>query len=778
MVAAAGLVVYKSNSDLEKEEQEQMSKRDVLEAISENYIPDLASHIKKAWETNRNCRTTLDERLLDCARARKGEYSPSELARITSRGGADPVFLKLTGTKCRAASSWIRDILLPANDRPWAIKPTQEPDLPIESKLAITSAAQQQMAQMAQEGMQLTEEEAKKFTDMIRDKVMAEIKKEANVAAKRVESRIQDLMDEGDWNRALEEFIEDFVTYPTAFLKGPYEKNKKALTWDISGAPRVEQEVTVAWRRVSPFDAYPSPYARNPDDGDFIEHVRLQKAQLHSMIGLPGYNEDAIRKALNDYDSGLIMDWMWQNFEREYVLNDQPQIEDQKGVIDAVHYWGSVEGKALIEWGMSKSEIPDEQAYYEIDAILIGNYVIRAVLNQDPLGRRPYHYACWDAVPGSMWGIALPEQMEDHQKIINSCTRALLNNMAVASGPQAVVISDMLAEGEDITDIFPLKIWQMKTNPLGTSMDPVKFFQPSSNANELLTVINQFDQKTDDVTNVPRYSYGNQNVGGAAQTSSGLSMLMNSAAKGIRRAIAHIDLNVIQPTVHQAFIKVMTEDPDPMLRGDCKIVPKGSAALLIKDALQNQRREFLALITNETDMQIVGIKGRAALLREFSKELGMDIDLVPSDEMLTQMEQNRIPPEVQQMQEELAKQKQALDQETQKLQQQKFEVEQNMLKLQARDNELSAKEAKQKQELEAEQQRLDNDEAKIEQQKIELAAKNATVEALQRKFEAANSEREAELERRLAQMERRVAQANVNEAIAKAKVEISSQKPD
>lgn len=646
-------ISIKTNSEMKKQEVQLAAKKSI-EGDTQHTQSRIAGYIKRTWERNRRARLNIDDILIYCLQARKGMYSPTELGAIISNGGADPVYLKLTGTKCRAASSWIRDIILPAGERPWSLERTSEPTLPKTLETAVEIHAKQEIQQLIQEGILQDTSEAIGFMGMVREHARKAINKMADDAADRMETRISDKMDEGNWDNAIEEFIEDFVTYPAAFLKGPYLRKRKKLEWGQDFEPLVKEEVVPYWTRVSPFDIYPAPHARNLKEYDLIERIRFTRDSLYGLIGMPSYKEKEIREAIDCYDGGKLSEWIWEDFERNRLESDSSYFTSQADTIDGLHYWGPVLGKLLKEWGAIGNI--DEQKTYEVDAILIGNNVIRAEVNDDPMGNRPYHFACWDPIPSAIWGMALPIQMEDHQKIVNSCARALCDNMALSSGPQVVVMTNQVPAGEDITTIFPFKIWQMKSDPLAPASNrPVDFFQPDMNATTLLSVLDAFEQRADDVTNVPRYSYGNQRVGGAGSTASGLSMLLNSAAKGIRRAIAHIDANVIRPTVYQTFIWVMLNDPDVTIKGDCAVVPRGATALLIKDQSQVRVQTFLAQTANPIDMQIIGMKGRAALLRENAKLLDLPVDdIVPTDEeIMQQSAQQQAQAQQQQQQEQM-----------------------------------------------------------------------------------------------------------------------------
>jgi hypothetical protein len=82
-----------------------------------------------------------------------------------------------------------------------------------------------------------------------------------------------------------------------------------------------------------------------------------------------------------------------------------------------------------------------------------------------------------------------------------------------------------------------------------------------------------------------------------------------------------------------------------------RVIAKGTSGLIAKEAIQARRNEFLAATANPVDLQIVGLEGRAYLLRELASGLNMNTDkLVPSPEELKFRAQKA---EVQQMQQQM-----------------------------------------------------------------------------------------------------------------------------
>ena len=170
--------------------------------------------------------------------------------------------------------------------------------------------------------------------------------------------------------------------------------------------------------------------------------------------------------------------------------------------------------------------------------------------------------------------------MRDCQNLCNYAARALANNMGIASGPQVAYNIDRLSPGEDLTQMYPWKIWQVLNDPLGGAQPAVQFFQPQSIAGELLQIFDKFASRADEDTGIPRYITGeNQGIGGAGRTASGMSMLMSNAGKTIKQVIFNIDTNVLKPLVERLYFHNMMYAEDPDLKGDVNIVARGAASL-------------------------------------------------------------------------------------------------------------------------------------------------------------------------------------------------------
>lgn len=635
----AGLTFLRvvSNAELEKQEQEAAQKA-LQERQNQPMVLGLSQHIRMCWDAAKIAKKPIEDKMLMAMRQRNGEYEPEKLNQIRQQGGSE-IYMMITEVKCRAAESWLRDILLDSGTPPWDIVPTPIPDLSPMQRQEIQDIFATEVLTMLQETQQApTKEEMQQLKEMVSQDYRFKILQDAQNRADKMKLKIEDQFAQGGWADSFNDFITDLVTFPCAFIKGPVVRRQRALGWKtVMGKTMVEpiERLAPEFERVDPFRIYPEPGITRIEEGYLFEHHPLSRTDLSDLIGVPGYDEDAIRLIL---DEGSGPSWInedveliKQEEERKYYSYMRPT-----DVFDALEFWGKVSGKMLREWGLTEEEVPDEAREYDANVWMIGNYVIKAVLNYDPLGQKPYAKTSFIKCPGAFWGKGIPEIIEDIQNVCNAAARALVNNMGIASGPQVEVNLERIPPNEDITQMSPWKIWQVTNDPVGSSAPAVRFTQPEDNASTLVAVYDKFARLADDHSGIPAYLYGDLNVQGAGRTSSGLSMLMGAAGKGIRQVVGHIDQDVIKPIVQRQFVYNMRYDEDEAIKGDVQVIARGAVNLAVKETVNVRRIEFLNATANPIDIEILGKDGRAAILREVAKGLQMPVDeVIPSREKLS-----------------------------------------------------------------------------------------------------------------------------------------------
>lgn len=643
MPSAMGLIRVVSNGELQRREQEQAERQSAEEANNRPVLQGLAAHITARWEEARQAKQAILPRLQRARLARMGEYDNQKLAAIREFGGSEE-YARITANKCRIVEAWLRDVFMGQTEKPWTLHPTPKPDFPPDHVDMVKQQVSAEVAAMfMQTGQPPLPEDVRAMMARSMDDIEEHLKEEARIATRRMEDRMEDQLAQGGFIKSMGEFLADLVTYPSAIMKGPVLRRRPHLTWENTQGqtkPKVNKTVTPEFERVDPFRFYPAPGATGPQDGYCFQHHTFSYSDLYDMIGSPGFNEAAIREVLREASDGGLHDWMGLHGTDGPTMtaDDVPDSLKRKVFdIDALEFYGEVKGRDLLEWGVD-DQIEDPDAAYEACVWVVGRWIIKAQLNYNPLGLRPYYRTSYENLPGEFWGFGIPDVLNDIQGIVNAAVRALVNNMGLASGPQIGINVDRLPAGEDVEDIRPLRVWQFIESEFGSKEAAIQFFQPESNARELLEVIENFYRFADDFSLVPRYMAGSDKVAGAGRTASGLSMLMEAANKGLKGVVSNIDVDVLKGLLENLYTHNMMYDDDETLKGDAQIIARGAVSLMQLESLQLRRNEFLQITANPLDSQIVGLPGRAEVLREVARGLELDTNrIVPSREVLEQM---------------------------------------------------------------------------------------------------------------------------------------------
>jgi hypothetical protein len=623
-------------------DMEAMSRRESERQNAQPVIQGLASHTKGRWESAKDAKRDLEERMLQCLRQRQGKYDPEKLSEIQRDGGSE-IFIQLTSVKCRAATSWLRDALLGTGaDKPWGLHTTPIPELPAQTVDALKAQMAAQLMEVYAQGQQPDEETLRALAANMKDAALRQLKEDADARVGRMEDRMEDQLVEGGFLKAFNEFLDDIVTFPFACIKGPVKRRRTKLVWQGNELVPVD-EIRNEWERVDPFNLYWAPWASDIQDGFVIERHKLTRMDLEALKGVEGYSTESIDTVLQDFERGSIKEWLWtDSAQAEAEGKDTTEALYTDDLIDALQLWDTIPGSMLIDWDSSLKDTLEATKTYPCEVWLIGSTVIRAVVNYDPIGRKPYYLTSFEKVPGALDGNGVADLCRDSQAMVNAAARSLANNMGISSGPQVGVNVSRLPAGEDITQMYPWKIWQFQSADYADSAPPVTFFQPSSNANELMAVFEKFSSRADEDTMIPRYMSG-ESAGGAGRTSSGLAMLINNASKGIKQVISNIDQHVMIPLLERLYQDNLRYSPDPDMVGDVEIVAKGASNLVVKEADAVRRNEFLGLVLNSpVAQQIVGMDGAAELLRDAAKNLKGNVDrVVPDRQQISTIQQQQ-----------------------------------------------------------------------------------------------------------------------------------------
>ena len=342
-MAANGLVRILGNAELAQ--QEQATRQAAQDRQAAPLIVGLAAHLHTLWEPARLAKKPIENRMLVSMRQRNGEYEADVLSAIQEQGGSQ-VYMMLTETKCRGAESWLRDILMDTGELPFDIAPPPLPDLNPETDQQVHEAfAKQVISTIQNTGTApdplMMEDLKEKAVQDVRQTIHELAEQKCNAMHIQIDEQFAD----GDLIGAFDEFLSDLTTYPNAWLKGPVVRRNRKLAWvqgeDGKYAPDVQEVLAPKYMRVDPYRIYPEPGLTRLEDGYIFEHHRLTRPELSELIGVPGYDDDAIREILSNMADSNLTNWLWSAEMSKAQLEQKFNTGMRKTEIaDALEFWG------------------------------------------------------------------------------------------------------------------------------------------------------------------------------------------------------------------------------------------------------------------------------------------------------------------------------------------------------------------------------------------------------------------------------------------------------
>jgi hypothetical protein len=573
-------------------------------------------------------RCGVDNDIASAIAAANAVYTPEECSRLKILPGT--VYYPLIATKVRAFKAWASDILLNNEDKPWTLAPSPIPELPKEAEDVVVEHMMEELRANGLEGDIISK---LKTAKIIAKKHVKDVSK---TAALNMEDVIHDQLLVGGWRAAFEGFISDLALMPYAVLKGPVVEMRDKVSY-ANSTVAVKSEPTYVVKHVDPRDFYPSADSSTPNDGLYIiEKQRMSRGELQATKGVSSFNSQAIDRVVADHPGG----WAWtdrvtapSNTDGDAkkvtdVSDSAAPAEDTGGLFHVVVYYGKISSEFLE--GISV-EI-EQNSTVEAEVWVTGGQVIRAILNPYPNKKRPFYVTSFDKNPRTMFGKGLEAILRDIARVSNACVRSLTNNMAYSSGPILEASVKRMAQGEDIDDIYPGKVFKVddKEDFVQHNIPAIRSIGIDSRAGELLSVHDAFKKEGDDVSGLPAYVLGNPQVAGAGRTLGGLSLLMGNAAKGMKKVLLQTDKDIIEPLIEAYVFMNLKYNQDQSIKFDTQVVARGSSGLLKKELSQARAVDVLNTLVPFANTGLVSPDAIKIVLRDVIKGLGdYGDDVVP-----------------------------------------------------------------------------------------------------------------------------------------------------
>ena len=596
-------------------------------------LPGIIGYVTSKYTESKASRQTHEARWLRAYKNYRGVYDSTTQFRDSEKS---KVFVKITKTKTLAAYGQIVDVLFANKKFPITVEPTPVPEgiaeymhqaMPGEDQLQSpfgyngdgrelppgATEASEPMDKLG--GLKGKYEGATLLEGAGRLPNQPQISPAKETALK-MEKVIHDQLLDNNAVNTLRHSIFESVLLGTGILKGPLNYNKTVHKWTEDKTYVPYDKLIPKIEAVSCWDFFPDPAATSLGDCDYvIQRHKFTRSQMRDLKNMPFFNEEAIESCLDmggnystEYYEDIIQTYDKQNYG-EGTTSDRYEV---------LEFWGTLDKSLLEQVGADIPESLNHLDELQVN-VWVGNaHVLRVAINPFTPQRIPYCALPYEINPYQLFGVGVPENMEDAQLLMNGHVRMAIDNLALAGNLVFDVDEASLVTGQNM-DIFPGKIFRRQSGVTGTAINGLKF---PNTAPENLQMYLQARQLADEETGIPSVMHGQTGVSGTGRTSSGLSMLLSGANLSIKTVMKNIDDYLLKPLGEAMFqwnMQFNTENPE--IIGDLEIKPRGVASVMQKEVRSQRLTALLQTVANPMLAPFIKIPN---LIRELA--IAQDID--------------------------------------------------------------------------------------------------------------------------------------------------------
>lgn len=585
--------------------------------------------------------------------------------------GRSTAFANITRPYCDAGAARVADMLLPTDYRNWALRNTIVPSLvgmkgsqipaigadgqpvmqPIQPQDAAQQPPQQAPGMMSRIGSaisgmlggQVAQPQGQPQQPQMRQTTVGEIAMEeidkAKASAERAQTHIDDWLVECHYHAEVRKVIECAARLGVGILKGPHPMKRKA---------RAATNGPEGWKlqideKTAPTSIYVSPWNFYPDEncGEDIQRgahcFERDDITARGLIDLKDTKDSEGRPVYIDEMIDLcIEEGPISSIDGIKKLRDSERTSE-KDLFEIWYFHGHVSKNDMEAAGCECDDgAPEMQPCI---VTMVNDHIIKISLSPLDSGEFPYDVMVWQNKIGHWAGIGIARQMRTCQKALNGAVRAMMDNLAMSSGPQIIIDRSKIEPADGKWYITPNKIWWKKVD--GENMDDVRqafmIVTIETRQVEILNAIQYWTKAAEDVTGLPMLIQGQQ--GKAPDTVGGMAMLNNNATSVLRRIARTFDDRLTEPHIGRYYEWLLLHGPSEA-KGDFQIEARGSSALVERD------------IQNQAMMQLLGQAPNPAygldpekVMKEVLKGMRLDPKSFTLDDEQKQARANQPPPE-------------------------------------------------------------------------------------------------------------------------------------
>jgi hypothetical protein len=605
--------------------------KSVIESLSRG--SGVAPWVTGAWDRNRMYRISqgIDYKLMTALNRRAGIYSPQQLAAIRSIRGAENYPL-LIDKLCRAGKAEVSDAF-GSVDRPeklvisGLVKLTRQ-----ERRALVEKVKAEYIKQSVAKGAPMTTEDVLDLAAAMEDEAVAESTRKAQSAAHNMEDLVYGQMEEGGWEAAFDKCVDDALTLKMGVIYGPYASvtNRAKFRRNPNGKMVAENTQKYGWKWDwrSPFDMFPAGGVRGWDEGDLVDRIRLEPAQLLMMKAVPGWIASAIDATVQSFCEQGFAYFTSFDSARAYAEERGNLVHRQYGFIECLRFFGHIRGDRLMATGVpGDNRKVLSNNFYEIHAIVCANRVLFLSVMDPRIDFRGYVSASFAPDVGGLWGKGFGELAASEDSTNAAAARGEVDNAGFCTRPISTRVPEILVGGQALGPTYPGQVF-ISSAKLGDTRKPVTFDNIDCNLKEFQSLRTEASKEAYEIAGLPYPDMGTERAAGAGRTSSGFAEIVARMLKPMQEFIYRLERDVRRPNVKRLVLLNNAYHDDDRVKTEADIEPQGLFAELSRLANAGRKLELYDRVKSDP---IVSSRRRATLLRSIAQDQGLPDSIAPSD---------------------------------------------------------------------------------------------------------------------------------------------------
>jgi len=476
--------------------------------------------------------------------------------------------------RCEVAQGRIEDILFPVFAKNWGLKVTPR------AEVAQMKGDQSPAVDAKGNPIQFSNGQPATLND-----VYEELQERAQKSMLKMEAVMDDQLTECQYNEEARKALSKAVRMGTGILKGPCASKKLRRIWnptkDKNGKTvhilEYKQDNRPISTEVDPWNVYPSPdCGQDPSRAAYFwEKGDIKVSEVQRLIGQPGYSARQL----------------------ELVLQETPKrlnvAQDQHANAFKVRMENANKGELYEIWEYNGNVRPDfleilnckctSEKPVSARVIFINDHPVKATLNLLDTGDNIYDFFPWSPIDGLPWGAGEPMKMAWAQRIINAAWRQMLDNAGDSSGSNVAIKGIEPADG--IWELTGKKLWKWDGD---TDFDDIRkaitSFQTTNNQQDLQAMLELALRFVDLMTATPTIFQGEAQE--APETLGATNIVVDSSNITYRSKVKLWDDRVTVPHLGRYYDFNMQYNPDPTIKADLDVDPRGASILFEKDQMR------------------------------------------------------------------------------------------------------------------------------------------------------------------------------------------------